>query len=153
MTYLIALLICVTAAAFEGLCAGRDPMGALRATQQPSWSPPGWAWILIGIGWYAICYVGLVRLLPFWPDRPLAVLLLTALMLANGAANFFAFRLKRLDLAFAFFLPYWLLLASFFWAAYPMDRLTCALFAIYAVYQIYAALWAHALWKMNRPGA
>lgn len=142
---------CIVAAGFEGLCAGRDPMGQLKATKQPSWSPPNWVWVLIGIAWYAICLVGLARLLPFWEDHRLPVIMLTVLMLANGAANIFGFRMKRLDLAFYFLFPYWLLLAAFCWAAWPRDRLTVELFAIYAVYQLYAAAWGYQLWKMNRP--
>jgi tryptophan-rich sensory protein len=151
MNYFIALLICVAAAAFEAVCAGRDPMGQLKATKQPSWSPPNWVWVLIGVAWYAICFWGLARLLSFWPDQRLPVLLLTALMLANASANIFSFRMKRLDLAFYFLFPYWLLLAAFCWTAWPMDRLTVSLFAIYAVYQVYAAFWGYYLWRLNAP--
>lgn len=151
MNYLIALLICVVAAAFEGLCAGRDPMGQLKATKQPSWSPPNWAWVVIGIAWYGICFVALVRLLPFWADHHVPVILLAALMLANGAANILGFRMGRLDLAFYFLFPYWLLLGAFIWSAWPLDRLTAGLFAIYSVYQVYAAFWCYQLWRMNPP--
>jgi tryptophan-rich sensory protein len=153
VNYLIALLVCIAAAGVEGLCAGRDPMGQLKALKQPAWSPPTWVWVLIGIAWYGICFVGLVRLLPFWPEQKLPVILLVALLLANGAANIPLFRLRRLDLALAFFVPYWVLLAAFMRASYPLDRLTCGLFAAYAVYQIYAAVWGYALLRMNRPGA
>lgn len=151
MTYLNALLICTAAAAFEALCAGRDPMGKLKALKQPSWSPPTWVWVLIGLAWYGICFAGLVRLLPFWPEAKAPVLLLAALMLMNGAANIPMFRMWRLDLALAFFLPYWLLLAAFIAVVCPLDRITGALFALYALYQLYAAAWGWALWRMNRP--
>ena len=151
MTWAIALAICVAVAALEGLCAGRDPMGQLKAIRQPSWSPPNRAWVLIGIAWYAICFTALVRLLPHWESHQAPVLLLAALMAANAAANLLQFRLKRLDLAFVFLLPYWLLLAAFLAAACPLDRLTCALFGAYAVYQLYAAAWGWQLWRMNRP--
>ena len=151
MTYAIALAICVLAAALEGLCAGRDPMAQLRATRQPRWSPPAWLWVLIGIGWYAICFIALVRLLPLWPASIAPVLLLAALMAANGLANFLQFRLRRLDLAFFYLFPYWLLLAAFMATACPVDPLVCLLFGLYALYQIYAAVWAYQLWRMNRP--
>jgi tryptophan-rich sensory protein len=125
-------------------------MGRLKALRQPSWSPPPWIWVLIGILWYGIGFAGLVRLLPFWPEQKLPIILLAALLLANGAANIPLFRLRRLDLALAFFLPYWALLAAFLHAACPLDRLTCALFAVYAVYQLYAAAWGYRLWRLNR---
>lgn len=149
MNYVIALSICAVAAAFEGLCAGRDPMGQLKAVKQPSWSLPNWAWVLIGIAWYGICFLGLARLLTLWSDHRLPVILLVALMLANASANVFSFRMKRFDLAFYFLFPYWLLLAAFFCAACPLDRLTCGLFVIYAGYQMYAAAWGYRLWQMN----
>lgn len=149
MTYVIALLICVAAAAVEGLCAGRDPMGRLKALKQPSWSPPTWVWVLIGIAWYGICFTALVRLLPLWPEQKLPVVLLAALMLVNAAANIPTFRMRRLDIALAFFVPYWPLLAAFLWVAWPLDSLTWALFAAYALYQVYAAAWGYKLWRMN----
>jgi benzodiazapine receptor len=151
MTCIWALLIVIASAGFEGACAGRDPMGQLRSLNQPSWSPPTWAWVLIGIAWYGICFFGLVRLLPFWPGRKLPVILLGALLLANGAANVPLFRLRRLDLALAFFVPYWALLAAFMWSAWPLDRPTWALFAAYSLYQFYAAAWGYRLLRMNRP--
>lgn len=153
MNYAIALLICVLAAAFEGLCAGRDPLAQLKATKQPPWSPPNWVWVLIGITWYGICFAGLARLIPLWPGHRLPVVLLCALMLANGAANILGFRMRRLDLAFYFLFPYWALLAAFLWSLWPLDGLTFGLFAGYCVYQLYAALWGYQLWRMNPPDA
>jgi tryptophan-rich sensory protein len=150
MNYVVAFAICAAAAGVEGLCAGHDPMGQLKRLKQPWWSPPTWVWVLIGIAWYGICFVGLARLLSLWPEQKLAVILLIALLLANGAANIPLFRLRRLDLALVFFVPYWALLAAFIWRASPLDRLTCALFAAYAVYQLYAAVWGYSLLRMNR---
>jgi tryptophan-rich sensory protein len=150
MNYIVALLICAMAAAVEGLCAGRDPMGQLKAIRQPSWSPSNFIWVLIGIAWYVICFVGLFRLIAVWPGSRVPVILLVVLMLANGAANIFL-RIKRLDLAFFFFAPYWLLLGAFIWTTWSFDRLSGELFTLYAAYQVYAAFWAHALWRLNRP--
>jgi tryptophan-rich sensory protein len=149
MTYLVAVGICLVAAAVEALCAGPNPMAQLKATRQPSWSPPVWAWAMIGIAWYGICLTALVRLLPAWPDTAVPVILLVILMLANAAANLFQFRLKRLDLAFLYLFPYWGLLAAFLRQVAGSDRLSFGLFAAYAVYQIYAAAWAYRLWKLN----
>ena len=136
MNYLIALAMCGGAAIVEGMCAGRDPMAQLKATRQPSWSAPNRLWVLIGIAWYCICFIALARLIPFWPAHKAPVLLLAALMLANAGANAIQFRMKRLDLAFL-------------WRACPLDGPTCALFALYAAYQIYAAAWGYRLWRKN----
>jgi len=144
--------ICVAAAGLEGLCAGRGPMAALKTLRQPRWSPPGWLWALIGLYWYAACFAGLLRLLPGWPASRLPVLLLVALMVLNAAANIPLFRTRRLDIALAFFVPYWPALAAFLWSVCPIDPLICSLFSAYAVYQLYAAAWGYQLWKLNRPG-
>lgn len=150
MDYVVSLVVCVVAAAAEGLCAGRQPMAQLKVLKQPSWSPPTWVWILIGLAWYGICFTALVRLLPFWQQQKMPVILLGALMLSNAAANIPAFRMRRLDLAFYFFFPYWLLLGAFVWSACLLDRLICTLFAIYVVYQLYAMAWGYQVWQMNR---
>jgi tryptophan-rich sensory protein len=149
MTYLIALGLCIAAAAVEGLCAGRDPMKQLKALKQPRWSPPAWGWVLIGIGWYGLCFTALVRLLPLWPGHRTPIVLLCTLMLANGAVNILQFRMRRLDLSFFSLAPYWALLAAFLWAVCPLDPPVCALFGVYAVYQLYAAAWQYQLWRMN----
>jgi tryptophan-rich sensory protein len=152
MSYAIALAICAVAAAFEGLCAGGNAMAKLLALRQPRWSPSPGAWLLVGLAWYAICYASLVRLLPLWSQHKWPVVLLSALMLANGAANVFQFRLERLDLSFFYLFPYWLLLGAFLWLACPIDTSVCAMFGAYAAYQLYAAAWAYRLWQLNRPG-
>jgi tryptophan-rich sensory protein len=125
-------------------------LSRLKAMNQPPWSPPTWVRVLIGIAWYGICFTALGRLLGRWPASRTSAALLLALMLANGGVNVLQFRVKRLDLAFFFLLPYWLALAAFLWAVCPLDGLACALFAIYAVYQLYAAAWGYALWRLNR---
>lgn len=147
--WLIAVGICVAAAAFEGLCAGRESLRKLRLLRQPAWSPPNWAWVLIGVAWYGICLTGLIRLLPAFDVRPAPVVLLVALMLANGAVNFFQFRMQRLDLALGSFGPYWVLLTAFIVTVWPLDKMTTWLFSIYAVYQLYSAAWAYWLWRLN----
>ena len=147
--YLVALGICIVAAAAEGLCAGRDPMGQLRRLRQPSWAPPSWLWVLIGLAWYAINLAALVRLLPLWPDHRSPVIMLCALLLANGAANIVQFRARRLDLAFFFLIPYGLLLAAFLWMVCRLDQIVCMLFVAYAAYLVYAAAWTFRVWRMN----
>ena len=124
-------------------------MGQLKALKQPSWSPPIWVWVLIGIAWYGICFIALTRLLPLWPGDPLPLILLLKLMALNALANIPMFRMRRLDLALAFFIIYWPVLAAFLWFVRSLDSLTFTLFAIYSVYQVYAAAWGCALWKMN----
>lgn len=149
MIYFIAFLLCAGAAGLEALWAGPDPMGKLKVLRQPAWSPPNWAWVLIGLAWYGFCFTALIRLLPLWPAERLSILLLGGLMIANGAANLFQFRLARLDLTFLYGLPYAALLALFLVEVWPIDRLVFALFALYACYLPYAGAWGWRLWRLN----
>lgn len=150
---LLAVTICAIIAFVEGLCAGRDPMKQLRALRQPWWAPPTVVWILIGVFWYAICLTALTRLLPHYQEHPRTIWLLILLMLANAGANIPQFRLQRLDIAFFYLFPYWVLLAAFVWRIRYFDPVSTVLFTIYAAYQLYAAAWAWTLWRLNRaPG-
>ena len=148
--YLLALLICAGMALLEGVCAGRDPMGQLRALHQPRWAPPSFVWILIGLFWYGICFTALVRLLPFYGRNRVSVWLLIVLMAANAGANVPQFRMRRLDIAFFYFLPYWGLLVAFICSVRNIDPVALTLFGIYAGYQVFAAAWSWSLWQMNR---
>ena len=149
-SYLLALLICAGVALLEGVCAGRDSMAQLRRLRQPGWSPPSFVWILIGLFWYAICFTALVRLLPTYNQNATSVWLLIGLMAANAVANVPQFRMRRLDIAFLYLLPYWVLLGAFIWSIRGLDSVTLALFGIYSVYQLYAAAWVWSLWQMNK---
>lgn len=147
--YVAALLACAAVAAFEGICAGRDPLKKLVQLKQPSWSAPTRIWVLIGLFWYGICFVALVRLLPHYAAEPAPVRLLGLLMATNAFANVPLFRMGRLDLAWLILFPYWVVLAAFIAAAASVDRVTTVLFVIYAIYQIYAAAWGWQLWALN----
>jgi tryptophan-rich sensory protein len=95
----------------------------------------------------------LARLLPHYQEHPSTVWLLILLMLANAGANIPQFRLRRLDIAFFYLFPYWVLLAAFVWRICSFDPVSTGLFTIYATYQLYAAAWAWTLWRLNQaPG-
>jgi tryptophan-rich sensory protein len=146
---IVALIACAVVAAIETLCAGKDPMGKLRRLRQPAGSPPTWVWILIGVSWYALSVTALVRLQR--AEEGVGGLFdgLVVVMLINAAANIPQFRMQRLDIAFFYLFPYWIVLAAFLRAAWPADRFVVWMFAPYAVYQVYAAVWAWKLWKLN----
>jgi tryptophan-rich sensory protein len=145
-----ALVICAGMAVLERVCAGPNPMAQLRVLRQPRASPPLFVWVLIGVFWYAICFTALVRLLPIYDGHSASVWLLIALMAANAAANVPQFRLHRLDIAFLYLFPYWVLLGAFIWSIRHLDPVTLLLFGIYSAYQPYAAAWSWGLWQMNK---
>jgi tryptophan-rich sensory protein len=144
----IAAAICVAAAAFEGVMAGARPFDVLRNLRQPTWSPSFSVWVVIGLVWYAICYVALVRFLDGPGIASAPAMLLVGLMAANGAWNFILFRARRFDAAFIYVLAYGILLGTFLWTAWS-DRIVVLLFAAYAIYLPYAAAWIWRLWLLN----
>ena len=67
--------------------------------------------------------------------------LLILLMLANAGANIPQLRLRRLDIAFFYLFPYWVLLAAFVWTiAIPTS--SNGLVHDFCGMQLYAAAWA-----------
>ena len=106
--------------------------------------------MVIGLAWYAICSVALVRLSSDWPDHKLPVMRFAALMLAKGGANLFQFRLERLDLALFFLFAYWLLLAVSSRAAARRNGSAVPWSALMRPTTLYAVAWGCRLWQMNR---
>lgn len=147
--WIVAAVICAAMGALEAAFAGKDPIGALRTIRQPRWAPPIWIWAIIGGVWYAICYVGLARLLPRFREAPWPFILLLGLMLANGAWGIIQFRMKRYDLGFLFCVPYAALAATFLAIVWPIDQLSFYLFAGYAIYFVYGGAWGWAIWRLN----
>lgn len=60
---LLAFLICVGAAAAEGVLAGPNPRQRLADLRMPAYSPPFSVWLAIGLAYYIICFVVLRHLL------------------------------------------------------------------------------------------
>ncbi|MET0754404.1 MAG: tryptophan-rich sensory protein, partial [Pyrinomonadaceae bacterium] len=64
-TVLVSLLICIVAAVLEGLFAGKDVKAFLADLRSPRFSPPFWVWAIIGVLYYAICFIILFRILRY----------------------------------------------------------------------------------------
>jgi hypothetical protein len=119
--WLIAGAICAATALLEAGLAGNDPVAALRSIRQPPWSPSIGVWALIGSSWYAICFVGLARLLRSASTRAPRILLL-ALMVANASWSVLIFQLERFDIAFWSLMPYAAILAALLRSLWLSDR-------------------------------
>ena len=94
-----AFVICLGAAALEGLLAGGGVQRRLAQLQQPRYSPPFVVWVAIGICYYLICFVVLSRVInavrtPFWWATFSMVL---ALLLGNALWSLVFFRLRNLE--------------------------------------------------------
>jgi benzodiazapine receptor len=148
----LALLVCALAATLEGWAAGGGVKTRFAQLRLPAFSPPFAVWIGIGLGYYAMCFLILWRLLTTplaSPTGRLALALLGALMLANAAWGFLFFRLRNLRLSFLAFPPYVLLTLALEVALLGVDRLAALILLPYLVYLVYATWWGYRLWRLN----
>jgi tryptophan-rich sensory protein len=148
---LTALAICAVAAALEGLFAGRGTRRHLEQLRQPRYSPPFGLWVGIGLCYYAICYVLLVRLL----SMPLSSLwratfaTLIALMVGNAGWNLVFFRLKDLEASVAVMIVYAGLASILAVLIGLLDPASMWVFSPYLLYLAYAIWWVLSLRRLN----
>ena len=149
-----ALAACAVAAVSEGL-AGSEVGTRFSELVLPSFSPPLWAWAIIGVLYYVFFFFLLNSLLGSLPTPPLtmvALLLVTILLAANVTWNWLFFRERELWLSTVFFVPY---AAVALTLAVVLFRLRSPLFSwylLYIAYLVYAAWWGISLWRLNPGG-
>jgi translocator protein len=155
----IALVTCALAAILEGWAAGYDVKARFAQMRLPPFSPPFVVWIGIGLGYYAMCFTIIWRILTISTGSStgrLALALLGALMLANAAWGAFFFRLRDLRSSFLAFPPYVLLTLALGAVLLSVDRFAALILVPYLFYLIYATWWGYRVWRLNdsaRPGA
>lgn len=157
MTYpaLLALAVCIAAAALEGVLAGRGVRQRFAELRMPRFSPPLAIWIVIGIAYYVVCFAVLYRLLLLPPSRTRAacLALILLVLLANAFWNYLFFRLRSLRLSFVAGIPYSLAALGLLALLFRLDRVAAWWFLPYAVYLAYANAWGVALLRANAPAA
>jgi hypothetical protein len=87
-------MICVLGFLLEGICAGTKFKEYLRALKWPSYSPPFWAWYLIGAVYYGVVFICAFRILErpaTLPFRNIAFTLLLLIVVLNPFGTFFFF--------------------------------------------------------------
>jgi tryptophan-rich sensory protein len=148
----LALIICVIAAALEGLIAGRGVRARFRELRLPSYSPPLAIWVLIGGAYYVICYVILYRLLAAGlpsSRHQVGFVMLLVLMVLNAAWGWLFFRRKDLRASYLAFFLYDAVAVFLIVVLAGIDAISALLLVPYLLYQLYAIWWAHRLWKLN----
>jgi translocator protein len=144
---LLALLICIAAAALEGVFAGSGVRQRLASLRMPPYSPPLSVWLLIGITYYVICFIVLRQLLA--RSFTLPIVLLVLVLLANAFWSVLFFRWRDLRVSFIGFLPYALLVAALVVSLVRSYPFGAVLFMCYCAYLLYATWWGYRLWLVN----
>jgi translocator protein len=152
--FLYSLGICVAGAVLEGLFAGRGVSLRLAELRLPRFAPPLWAWVLIGFGYYAICFAVSYRLFSAAEPTALTYASLTVLgglMFVNALWNYVFFRMRSPYYAFLLSVPYSLLAASLFLVLLAVDRGASAIFSPYLANLLFGNIWGYRVWKLNPP--
>ena len=153
---LLGVIICVAAAILEGALAGKDARQWLAQLRMPRYSPPFVRWVVIGVLFYAMCFVILRHILTTdlaSHSQFLALVLTVLLLLANALWNVLFFRWRNLRASFIAFVPYAVLVAALvilLARTYPFGAI---LLSCYCVYLIYATRWGYYIWRLNAPNA
>jgi translocator protein len=144
---LLALIICIAAAALEGALAGSGVRQRLASLRMPPYSPPFPVWLVIGVVYYAICFIVLRRLLA--SSFTLSLTLLVLILLANAFWSVLFFRWCDLRASFIAFVPYAIVVAVLVLSLSRIYPFGAALFMCYFIYLLYATWWAYRLWLLN----
>ncbi|MBC8108644.1 MAG: tryptophan-rich sensory protein [Anaerolineae bacterium] len=151
--FAISLTVCLCAAVLEGLFAGRNVKATFASLRFPRYSPPLWAWILVGVVYYVLFFVIVFRILRTDQHELLAALCLvtaTKMMFINAFWNLLFFRLRSVSLGLILGVPYAVMAIVLFVCLLQLDRVAAWTLSPYLVYLCYANYWGYGLWKLNR---
>ena len=149
----ISIGVCVLAAALEGACAGTNVKAYFATLRSPSYAPPFFVWIIIGIGYYATFFFVVYRVLKLNTDsilRPATLSLVVFMMTANALWNYVFFRARKLFLAFVAGSAAPVFDLALFICLVQLDRRAAWSLVPYLLYRVYAVYWGYALWRLNR---
>ncbi len=147
-----ALIVCILAAALEGILAGSGVRQRLAALRMPPYSPSFTLWLLIGLVYYTLCFVVLRHLLaasPFTVPTLVALALLVIVLVANALWNILFFRRRDLRASFLAFIPYAVVIVGLVLSLSRIYPFGAALFMCYCIYLLYAGWWGYRLWLLN----
>lgn len=132
---------------------GKRPLEALATLRLPRFTPPRWAWIIIGAVYYVICFTVLTRLLQMDVSNRLhssATVLMIVLLGLNALFNYLLFRSRNVQAAFMVFIPYDLVAVALQICLFLGDNTAGLLFVPYLAYLVFANVWGYELLRLNR---
>lgn len=149
----ISIGCCLVAAWLEGAFAGPGVRRQLHEIRMPTFAPPFWGWIAIGLCYSAIALVLLSRLLRLPPSslKTAALALLGGVLLMNALWNLFFFRRREFGQAFAVSRIYSVLSCGLFAVLLSADRFSALIFLPYVLYLAYANIFGYRVWRLNDP--
>ena len=120
----------------------------MKSLKQPNFAPPNWAWAIVGVVYYVICFYVLFRVTSASENTaPLSLVIL--LMTANTFWNFFYFRLRKLRVVFWYSVAYSAIAVVLLFVLVKFEKSAASVFSIYVAYLPYALLVFYRTWKLN----
>jgi tryptophan-rich sensory protein len=149
----LTVAICASAAALEGLMAGRGVRQRFGELHMPRLSPSLMVWSAIGAAYYLIYGVVVYRLLLLPPTSlQVAALVLTVfVLLANAFWNYLFFRVQSLGQSLALSVLYSVIAIALLVLLTQADRVAAWCLSPYVGYLAYANWWGYAVWRANGP--
>lgn len=147
-----AIAICAAAAVLEGACSGSGVRRRFAELSLPKYSPPLWAWALIGAGFYIIHLIVLHALLAGSSASGIvstAAVAVGVLLAANAAWNYVFFSKKSLTGTLILTVPYVALTVAIGTLLWVVARGVAALYLLYLLYLPYMVWWTYAIWRRN----
>lgn len=147
-----AIAICAAAAVLEGACSGIGVKRRFAELSLPKYSPPLWAWALIGAGFYIIHLIVLHALLADSSESAIvstAVVAIGVLLAANAAWNYLFFYKRSLTGTLMLTVPYIALTVTIGTLLWVIATGVAPLYLLYLLYLPYMAWWTYAIWRRN----
>ena len=151
-TTAVSLAVCLVAAILEAALSGTNVKGYLASLTLPPFSPPLWAWYLIGAAYYVMCFAVLYRVIRHGRSgvwRNVAIALVMLLMVANAAWNWAFFRIQDPFVSFLVLVPYDAVVAALLVMVLRVDRMATLALLPYASYLVFANYWGYGVWRLN----
>lgn len=136
----------------EGLAAGSNIKPFFAKLRAPAYAPPLWLWIIIGIGYYVICFFILFRIFRHEGDDALRYISLTLLLIAmavNALFNYTFFRLENLYYSILTSVPYLPAVIGLFVCLLQFEPTAAYVLVPYFVYLVYVTFLTFKLWQLN----
>lgn len=153
---LVSIVVCLSAAALEGVCAGKNVKTYFAKLKWPRYAAPLWVWYIIGAVYYVIFFFVFFRLLRLEKDSILkiaTVALVLFMMVANALWNYVFFRAQNLFAAFMTGSVAPILDLTLFICLIQLDKTAAWALIPYLIYRLYAVWWGYELWRLNRPAS
>ena len=148
----ISLVVCILAAALEGVCAGKGVRAYFEELRFPPYSPPLWFWYIIGGLYYGVFFFVIYRLLRLENGGSLnrsTLILILFMMTVNALWNYVFFRARNLYLGFVVGSIAPIVDVVLFICVVQLDRMAAWSLVPYLLYRVYAVWWGYGLWKLN----